>query len=114
MNAKPVPSAKGSQEEWLSEEFEQIHNFRRSHPHPLGKIPLIVLAAGKGEGNAHEPARAAELKDMDTLSTNSVMLVDENSGHGMPLENPQLVTHAVQEVIRAGKTSTPVRMSAKP
>jgi len=114
MNAKPVPSAKGRQEEWLSEEFQQIHDSRRNHPHPLGKIPLIVLAAGKGEGNAHEPARAAQLKDMQTLSTNSAMLVDENSGHGIPIENPQLVTQAVGEVIRAGKTSTPVHMSAKP
>jgi hypothetical protein len=114
MNAKPIPSAKGTLEEWLSEEFQQIHESRKNHPHPLGSIPLIVLAAGKGEGNAHEPARAPQLKDMETLSTNSAMLVDENSGHGLPLEKPQLVTRGVQEVIGASKTSTSVPKSAKP
>jgi hypothetical protein len=113
MNAKPIPSAKGTLEEWLSEEFQQIHESRKNHPHPLGSISLIVLAAGKGEGNAHEPARAPQLKDMETLSTNSAMLVDENSGHGLPLENPQLVTRGVQGVIGASKTSTSVPKSAK-
>jgi pimeloyl-ACP methyl ester carboxylesterase len=109
-NSKPVSSTNGRQEGWLSEEFEQIHESRKTHPHPLGNIPLIVLAAGKGERNAHEPARAAELKDMETLSTNSAQFVDENSGHGIPLENPDLVTSSVQAVIRGAKTETHVHV----
>ncbi|HXW91915.1 MAG TPA: alpha/beta hydrolase [Terriglobales bacterium] len=114
MNAKPIPRAKGDQAEWLSEEFQQIHDSRQNHPHPLGNIPLIVLAAGKGARNAHEPARALELKDMETLSTNSAQFIDESSGHGIPLENPELVTHSVQDVIHAAKTNTHVHVGSTP
>ncbi|MBZ5658361.1 MAG: hypothetical protein LAO56_24140 [Acidobacteriia bacterium] len=114
MNSKPISSTKGGQEEWLSEEFQQIHESRKNHPHPLGNIPLIVLAAGKGEGNAHEPARALQLKDMETLSTNSFAFVDENSGHGIPLENPELVVRSVREVLRAANTHTRVRPGPTP
>jgi hypothetical protein len=43
----------------LSEEFQQIHDSRKNHPHPLGNIPLIVLAAGKGARNAHKSTFAS-------------------------------------------------------
>jgi hypothetical protein len=109
LNAKPISGAKGRQEEWLPEEFQLIHESRKNQPHPLGDIPLIILGAGKGDRNAHEPARAAELKDMETLSANSEEFIDENSGHGIPIENPALVVRSVQEVLRAAKTKTHVR-----
>jgi len=106
MNSKPISAARGRYEEWLPEEFEQVHETRKKRPHPLGSIPLFVLAAGKGDGNAHEPARAVQLKDMETLSTNSKMFVDENSNHGIPIENPELVVRAVREVHTTLKAHT--------
>jgi pimeloyl-ACP methyl ester carboxylesterase len=108
MNGKPISSTKGRQEEWLSEEFQQIHESRKDRPHPLGDIPVVVLGVGKGEGNAHEPARAVQLKDMGTLSTNSEEIIDENSDHGIPLENPELIVGSVKEVFHALKTHTPL------
>ncbi len=106
LNSKPVSSTRGRQEEWLSEEFQLIHEARKEHPHPLGNTPLVILAAGKGEGNAHEPNRRVQLKDMETLSTNSKLFVDEGSGHGIPLEDPSIVVHAVEEILRAVNTHT--------
>jgi pimeloyl-ACP methyl ester carboxylesterase len=104
MNAKPISSARGRQEEWLPEELQQVHESRKNNPHPLGNIPLVVLAVGKGEGNAHEPSRADQIKDMGTLSTNSRVFVDETSYHGIPISDPELVVRSVRDVYRAAKT----------
>jgi hypothetical protein len=35
MKAKPISSTKGRQEEWLSEEFQQIHESRKNRLHQL-------------------------------------------------------------------------------
>jgi hypothetical protein len=108
MKASPpqtlTPSEQKHFDDWLPEEFQQVHDSRKDHAHPLGDIPLVVLAAGKGEGNAYEPARAAQLTDMETLSTNSKGFIDESSYHGIPIENPELVTRSVREVYLAAKT----------
>ena len=70
LNAKPISGAKGRQEEWLPEEFQLIHESRKNQPHPLGDIPLIILALFKGNRNAHEHhATGSQL--ISTIANNS-------------------------------------------
>ena len=43
---------------------------------------------------------------METLSTNSKMFIDEDSSHGIPIEDPGLVVRSVREVYSTLKTHT--------
>lgn len=88
----------------------EVRDSKRS----LGDMPLIVLARGK-EG-APPPGGSAELSaqmarvwhemqsELPRLSSNSMHVTAENSGHYIHKDAPRLVVAAVQEVLRAVQT----------
>lgn len=72
-------------------------------PGVLGDVPLIVVRRGR----TMSPPNAADLnhqqgqEDLAALSSNSVLIVAENSGHVIPLDEPQVVADAVRRVLAA-------------
>jgi len=78
----------------------------------LGDKPLIVLTAGRGPTAAEVPA-GASMEDFDKfhqiwvndlqarlahLSTRGKRIIVPDSGHMIPMEKPQMVVSAVQEI----------------
>ena len=68
--------------------------------HPLGGMPLIVLSAGKNDGNLHRQLQA----DLARLSTNSRLEVVADSDHEIHLFRPDVVIRAVNDVVRASRS----------
>ena len=105
-------------EDYLAEELQQMYLSRKLNAEPLGKRPLIVLAAGRGSrppGTSEE--LWAQLKvekdgqkiDLSRLSNNSRFVLDPSSGHAIQINNPQLVARAIEDVIAAASSN--VRLS---
>lgn len=97
-------------EDYLAEELEQMFLSRKHNPEPLGKRPLIVLAAGR---RSRPPGTSedfwAQLRvekdgqkiDLSQLSSNSRFVLDPSSGHAIQIDNPQLVARAIEDVLAA-------------
>jgi len=72
-------------------------------PGVLGDVPLIVIRRGR----TMSPPNEADLnhrqgqEELAALSANSVLIVAENSGHVIPLDEPQVVADAVRRVLAA-------------
>jgi pimeloyl-ACP methyl ester carboxylesterase len=116
--AIPAPQREGApstqykpEDDYLAEEFQQIHLSRKANPEPLGGRPLIVLLAAKPDPappgvsaalwNELRQEKAEQKKDLARLSGNSKLVWDPSSGHQIHRDNPQLVTRAIEEVVEA-------------
>ena len=49
------------------------------------------------------------MQSLAALSGNSVLTVAENSSHGLPLEEPEVVIDAIRAVCHAARTGLPLR-----
>jgi pimeloyl-ACP methyl ester carboxylesterase len=97
-------------DDYLAEEFQQIYLSRKAKPEPLGKRPLIVLAAGR---RTRPPGTSEDLWtrlrvekdglkiDLSRLSSNSKFVLDRSSSHAIQIDNPRLVARAIEEVLAA-------------
>ena len=85
----------------------------------LGDIPLVVLTAGKRDTSPLPPDIAQRLQQVQhvtqeellTLSSNSTHVIAEESGHGIQMDQPDLVIEAIRQVVEAaggGKTRASV------
>jgi len=98
------------EDDYLAEELQQIYLSRKANPEPLGKRPLIVLAAGKRPpppGTSDElwaqlrVEKDGQRIDLSRLSSNSKFVLDPSSGHNIQNDNPQLVARSIEEVLAA-------------
>jgi len=116
--AVPEPRREGkpstqynSDDDYLAEEFQQIYLARKANPESLGDRPLIVLLGARPapppngvsveEWNALQQEKSEQKADLPQLSRNSKLVRDPSSGHHIHADNPQLVAHAIEEVIEA-------------
>jgi len=90
-------------------EIDELADFRvlqgRSQ-HPLGDRPLIVLTRGLPEeegpdANALEADHRKEQAAMATLSTAGTLVIAAGSAHHIQLDEPDLMSHAISDVLRA-------------
>ena len=82
----------------------------------LGDIPLVVLTAGRRDASPLPPDVAQRLNqvrqdtqgELLTLSSNSTHIVAEESGHGIQMEQPDLVIKAIRQVVEevSGRKTT--------
>lgn len=78
-------------------------------PGALGDLPLIVIRRGR----TMSPPNEADLnhrqgqEDLAALSSNSRLIVAENSGHVVPLDEPQVVADAVRRMFDALNSPNP-------
>ena len=71
----------------------------------LGNLPLTVIRAGKPmrlEGLAEQYSQGWLLlnEQLAALSSNSVLLVAKNSGHGTPVEQPSIIVDAIERMLK--------------
>lgn len=105
------------EDDYLAEEFQQIYLSRKTNPEPLGKRPLIVLAAGKRQRPPGTPddlwaqirvEKDGQRVDLSRLSSNSKFVLDPSSGHNLQADNPQLVARAIEEILTALTKGAPL------
>ena len=93
---------------------ESLATVRARQIQSLGDIPLIVISAGRpaitaglgiSEADAEQfKALAAELHiEMAALSPRGKRVIAEESGHYVPVEQPQVVVDAIREVVEAAR-----------
>lgn len=95
---------KGSERIDLKQSGEQLQARRQS----LGDKPLSVISHGKPVADVPaivspfvEKVWSDMQKDLLKWSTNGQQLIAEQSGHGIPTEQPQLVVDAIRQVVNA-------------
>ena len=110
------PRAAAGPDLW-AEELQAMHMARAKTPHQLGGLALVVLLAKPGYGappggvSAEEWGRINEEKrrqkvELTNLSRNSKLIIAEKSGHHIQLDEPQVVTEAVQLAVEAVRHRT--------
>ncbi|HEX8243922.1 MAG TPA: alpha/beta hydrolase, partial [Longimicrobium sp.] len=110
-----LPAKSASADDYWAEELRDLHEARRTHPHPLGSIPLVVLAGGRAEptpqGLTDEAWREltaekrAQKADLATLSTRGRLIVSQRSGHHVQLDDPALVVRTISEMVTRARGS---------
>jgi hypothetical protein len=68
----------------------------------IGSIPVIVIARDpRVEGNSLREAKWNRLQlERTKLSSNSEFVVASGSGHGVPIDRPDLIAAAVKKLIK--------------
>lgn len=117
------PRLSGPSDSYMSEEFAELYEARKTQPHPLGSLPLISLRAGKMESftpdlplleafkmTPDEWRRQAQERaaDQARLSTDSRWYVAKDSDHEIHLYDPDLVVFAIRRIVDAARTRTPL------
>jgi len=104
---------KGSRGEgFFAEELQAMYEARAKQTFPLGDRPLLVLLPKFEYGNppfglsVEEWKRIVDEKrqqklDFTKLSRNSKVIIAENSGHHIQLDEPQVVVDAIRTVVEA-------------
>jgi pimeloyl-ACP methyl ester carboxylesterase len=86
---------------FLAEELAQMYAERGSRKKPLNDMPLIVLT----NGMASEDKRRLQA-DLASLSGNSKHIMAKQSGHHIHLDEPAVVTNAIQQVVESAQHHT--------
>jgi pimeloyl-ACP methyl ester carboxylesterase len=89
--------------EMEAEELALMIAEHRKSPQPLGNRPLVILTAGRNEF----PIEQHELEDerlkvqaaLASLSSRGRQVLVANSGHHIHIEQPEVVTRAIREVL---------------
>lgn len=97
----------------LAQSAAQVRAIRGGDGPPLGDKPLVVLTAAV-DVSARQFGSLLDLpeaefkqgwlelqRDLTRLSTNSSHLIADESGHGLILEQPELVVEAIRRVVEA-------------
>ncbi|MBC7810034.1 MAG: alpha/beta hydrolase [Burkholderiales bacterium] len=78
----------------------------------LGDIPLVVLVAGEPGASPMGTEQAAAMQqawialqeEQATISTQSTVILVEDSGHYIYVDQPQIVIDAIREIVEAART----------
>ena len=107
------PRAASVGQDFLAEEFRDIYEARAKTAYPLGNLPLVVLLQKLGYElppgvDPEEWKRISDEKrrqkiEFTNLSHNSKLIVAENSGHHIQLDEPQVVIDAVRLVVESSR-----------
>jgi pimeloyl-ACP methyl ester carboxylesterase len=107
------PRAAAGPDLW-AEELQAMHTARSKTPYQLSEIPLVVLLANPEYGDPPGGISADEWKrinkekrqqkvELTNLSRNGRLIVAEQSGHHIQLDEPQVVTDAVRLAVDAAR-----------
>ena len=108
------PRGGGGGMDFFAEELRDIYAARARTPYLLSNLPLVVLLPKTGYGkpprgiDADEWKRVNEEKrqqkiEFTNLSHNSKLIVAENSGHHIQLDEPQVVIDAVRLIVETSR-----------
>ena len=80
-------------------------------PAILGDVPVGVVSHGiafPGPYSVLETHWREGQEQLAALSTNSVLVVAQNSSHGIPIEEPAIVIDAIRRVVTAARDRSPI------
>jgi pimeloyl-ACP methyl ester carboxylesterase len=88
-------------------EAEELASLRESvsgRQFPLGDLPALVISRGMPDGDSAEAKAEQEERLRDhagvaALSRRGRQIIAEASGHHVQLEQPDLVVHAIRELL---------------
>ena len=91
-----------------NEELAGLRAERAKSEHPLGDMPLIVLTRGKSEeegpeGKALEAEHRRDHVAIAAMSRNGKLIIAEQSGHHVQLDEPELVVKAIRDALAAAR-----------
>lgn len=106
--ASSLPPRAASSDNYLAEELEQMYAQLRRVPVPLDEKPLITIVAGRADpppnGVNQEQWAALISEKIDQkrgfakLSRNGKVVFDEDAGHRIQLDDPNIVINAIRNV----------------
>ncbi|MEW6206882.1 MAG: alpha/beta hydrolase [Acidobacteriota bacterium] len=99
MSQPKYNDARRSEFDFLAEELARMYADKARSEYPLGDMPLIVLTRGKNQSEGHSKLQA----DLVHLSRNSKQIIAKNSGHHIQLDQPELVSDAIRQVVEAAR-----------
>ena len=103
-NALPSTESPRAQRMRFDQCFAMIDSLDAHHLHPLGAKPLVVISL---------PLQVPGYVDLQHhllgLSSNSLQLVADSSGHLIPLDQPSIVIRAVHDVTKSVRAHARVR-----
>jgi len=111
-NERPWPYVKGNHD-YEAEIFTEMHNNKAKYM--LNDIPIIILTGGLKEYSEDDEYWTAERKktysdslqlDLLNLSSNSKQIIAEKSGHHIHIDEPEVVTEAIKELVLKQKMLT--------
>jgi len=115
MQVKLEANTEGLTSESLEYGLQALRQGERS----LGSRPLVVLSGGlppqalpgvdEQTGQRMWAERRTLQVELTQLSSNSVQVIAERSGHAIPRDQPQLVVNATLEVLRAARQENAVQ-----
>ena len=98
----PVVDPEGMDFDAVATEAGEVTSF--------GGIPLVVVTRGQPDDLGFPAAAEAVWLELQAellgLSTNSVQLIAENSGHAVPIEQPDIIVEAIQ-LLLDGRVDSP-------
>ncbi len=80
--------------EMVTDCFSRIENVAGNRSYPLGKMPLVVIST-TNESPGYTELQTKLLK----LSRNSRQVIAWNSSHMIPIDAPEVIVQAIQEVV---------------
>jgi pimeloyl-ACP methyl ester carboxylesterase len=103
--------------DWSPEDVASMYQHKGEPDYMLGNIPLIVISKRKGYyGSSPDSAELEKTRiilqiELSHLSTNGRQITDEQSGHNIHLEDPDLVIHSIEQVIKAYKSHSKLELT---
>jgi len=102
------PKSFAESDDYLAEISAKVYAESQRNAHPLGDIPLIVLARSRSD---YPPDVAAMLTaehnaqqaKFATLSTNGTEIIVPNSGHHIQLDAPDAVVDAIRRLLNRAR-----------
>jgi pimeloyl-ACP methyl ester carboxylesterase len=87
-----------------AEEIALLRKERMDNPQAYGDMPLMVITRGRADSDsteAKEEAHRAAHKAIASASRRGRWVIAERSGHHVQIEQPELVTVAIADVLKA-------------
>jgi hypothetical protein len=78
----------------------RIDRLTGQRPHPLGEMPLTVISTPNAS-----PGYEDLQKKLLSLSRNSRQLVAQGSFHAVPIDQPDIIIHAIRDVVEQARQS---------
>ena len=102
------PKSFGQSDDYLAEISAKVYAESQANAHPLGDVPLIVLARSRSD---YPPDVAAMLTaehnaqqaKFATLSTKGTEIIVPNAGHHIQLDAPDAVVDAIRRLVDRGR-----------
>jgi len=109
------PKLSAATDDFWAEELREMYVSRTKTTYPLGGMPLVVIRASEKDRSAPPDGVSAEewkqmgeerkqqAKDLASLSRNNKLIVAEQSGHHVQLDDPNLVVRAIRQVAASAR-----------